>query len=256
MSVPKLRSPVVLVPGLLGYDRLRLFGWTVLSYFAGLPEALMAAGNRVLVARPSPTAGIAHRAAQLKGLLACEAAGEPVHIFAHSMGGLDSRYLISRLGMADRVLTLTTIATPHRGSSFADWGIHRLERVVKPLLALFDLPDEAFYDVTTAACRRFNDDVPDAPGVRYFSVAGRHDGHWRSPEWLFSHRVVLEAEGPNDGLVSLESASYGECTEVWEGDHLSLIRYGPNALAQACGRWRDYTPGYAALVRRLADEGF
>ena len=50
------------------------------------------------------------------------------------MGGLDARYLISRLGMADRVLSLTTLGTPHRGTSFADWGVSRLQRYLRPLL--------------------------------------------------------------------------------------------------------------------------
>jgi triacylglycerol lipase len=92
--------------------------------------------------------------------------------------------------------------------------------------------------------------------VRYFSVAGEHEGTWRRPEWLFSHRLVLAAEGPNDGLVSVASASYGESTEVWEGDHVGLIKYGANRVIQACARWRDYTRHYEGLVGRLADEGF
>lgn len=36
--------------------------------------------------------------------------------------GLDSRYMISRLKPPNvKVLSLTTIATPHRGSAFADY---------------------------------------------------------------------------------------------------------------------------------------
>ena len=48
-----------------------------------------------------------------------------IHIIAHSMGGLDSRYMISKLGMADRVLSLTTISTPHHGSPIADITVAR-----------------------------------------------------------------------------------------------------------------------------------
>ena len=43
-----------------------------------------------------------------------------VHIIAHSMGGLDSRRMIVDLGMADKVASLTTIGTPHRGTILAD----------------------------------------------------------------------------------------------------------------------------------------
>ncbi|MGC2697605.1 MAG: alpha/beta fold hydrolase [Candidatus Angelobacter sp.] len=45
-----------------------------------------------------------------------------IHIIAHSMGGLDSRYLLSKnlLGLAGRVKSLSTISTPHWGSPVAD----------------------------------------------------------------------------------------------------------------------------------------
>jgi triacylglycerol lipase len=255
MGTPKLRAPIVLVHGLLGFDRVKVGGYTLACYFPGIADFLTAAGNRVLEPRLSPTGGVAARAAQLKAFLDRHAPGERVHLVAHSMGGLDSRYLISRLGMANRVLTLTTIGTPHRGTAFADWGIHRLEGVLRPFLGMFGIPYQAFYDLTTASCRAFNEQVPDAPNVRYFSIAGRHDGHWLSPEWKLPQRVVTKAEGPNDGVVSLTSATYGETCEVWEGDHLSLVNWR-HPMGQVIGRGCDRKPAYSALVGRLADEGF
>lgn len=43
-----------------------------------------------------------------------------VHIVAHSMGGLDGRWVIAEGGLADRIDSLTTIATPHRGTSLGN----------------------------------------------------------------------------------------------------------------------------------------
>ncbi len=255
MNVPLLKAPIVLVHGLLGYDRVKVGSWTLAHYFSNLPERLQAAGNRVLVPCLSPTRGVAERAQQLKDFLDREAARQAVHLIGHSMGGLDCRYLTSRLGMADRVQTLTTIATPHRGSAFADWGVRNLEAMLKPLLHMFGIPRQAFYDLTRASCRQFNEAVPDAPGVRYFSVAGRYEGNWRSPEWLMSHRIVKQEEGDNDGVVSVTSATYGERIEVWEGDHLSLVNW-PHPASKALGLWKDRTPQFAALLRRLAEEGY
>jgi triacylglycerol lipase len=255
MIVPKLRSPVILVHGLLGFDEIKLCGYTLASYFPGIPELLRRAGNLVHVARVGKTCGVAERAAHLKSFINREVPNEPVHVMAHSMGGLDARYMVSRLGMADRVLSLTTLGTPHRGTSFADWGVRRLNRIVAPLLDLFSIPCQAFYDLTTRRCQQFNEEVPDAPGVRYFSVAGRHDGAWRSFHWKFLHTVVRKEEGENDGVVSLDSARYGESCEVWDGDHLSLVNW-PDPTAQAVGKWEDRTPRYGQLIRRLADEGF
>lgn len=255
MNVPKLRSPIVLVHGLLGFDELKLCGWTVASYFPGIPQFLRRAGNRVLTARLGMTHGIADRAAQLKAFLDERVPREPVHIIAHSMGGLDARYLIARLGMADRVLSLTTIGTPHRGTSFADWGVRRLERVLKPIFDLLSIPRQAFYDLTTESCRRFNEMVLDSPQVRYVSVAGRHTHDWRNLRWQLFHRLVEKAEGPNDGVVSLASARWGADHEVWDGDHLSLVNW-PDPVSQAAGRWQDRTPQYGRLIGRLADQGF
>lgn len=255
MATPKLRSPIVLVHGLLGFDEMKVGNRQVACYFPGIPEALRAAGNRVLLPRVSPTGGIAERAAQLKQFLDRESATEPVHLIAHSMGGLDARYMISRLGMADRVLSLTTLGTPHRGTTFADWGVHRLEGMVKPFLLMFGIPHQAFYDLTTASCRRFNEETPDAPGVRYFSVAGEHQGHWLSPEWHLPQHVVTRHEGPNDGIVSVASATYGEDTQVWQGDHLSLVNWSL-PMRQLPGVAPNRAPGYAQLLGRLREEGF
>src|SRR4051812_1188659 len=108
MLVPRLKAPIVLAHGLFGFDRLGV-GPVGIDYFPGIPAALRAAGNRVLVPRVRPMGGIADRAAQLKAFLDREAPGEPIHVFGHSMGGLDSRYMISCLGMAGRVLSLTTL---------------------------------------------------------------------------------------------------------------------------------------------------
>jgi triacylglycerol lipase len=255
MIIPQLRAPVVLVHGVLGFDEIKLCGWTFARYFPGIVDALRKPGNRVLVARLSPTRGVAERAAQLKAFINRHAPHEPVHILAHSMGGLDSRYMISRLGMAPRVLSLTTIGTPHRGSPFADWGVRRFARLLRPVFDLCGVPKQAFFDLTTTSCQRFNAEVPDAPGVRYFSVAGLHEDSWRSLRWRLLYQVVAAAEGDNDGVVSLTSARYGEDCQVWDGDHLTLVNW-PDPVALAGGKWQDRAPRYGRLVRRLADEGF
>jgi triacylglycerol lipase len=255
MELAKLRTPIVLVHGLLGFGEVRFGGVTLSQYFPGVAQQLRAAGNRVLVPNLSPTGGVADRAAQLKALIQREAPHDPVHLVAHSLGGLDSRYMISRLGMAHRVLSLTTLGTPHRGTTFADWGVATLSRVVKPIMQMLCLPTQAFLDLTTARCRIFNEEVPDVPGVRYFSVAGRHDGNLLTPEWYLSYNVVLQQEGVNDGVVSVASAKWGESTELWEGDHFSLVNW-LNPFAQNRGWGRNPAQRYGPLFRRLAAAGF
>ena len=250
MTLPTLRSPLVLVHGFLGFDELKVGGWTIARYFANLPEVLRAAGNRVYVARVSPTRGVVDRAVELRAMLDREFPSERVHLFGHSMGGLDARYAISRLGLASRVATLTTVGTPHRGTPFADWGVRRLSWWYRNVCTFLGLSHQAVNDLTTSACHQFNAEVPDATGVRYFSVAGQHTGDWRSPEWLLPHRVVSDAEGANDGIVSVASATWGESLDVWDGDHINLINWS-NPLARVRGLAADRTSQYAALLHRL-----
>jgi triacylglycerol lipase len=254
-AVPRLREPIVFLHGLFGYSRVRLGGWTFASYFANIPTLLEKAGNRVHVSQVHPIGSVAERAAQVKNFLTRVSPQEPVHLFAHSMGGLDARYMISRLGMADKVLTLTTIGTPHRGTAFADWGVRRFERLVGPALDLFGFSFQAFHDLTTANCLRFNEEIVDSSQVRYFSVAGQHVSGWHSPEWQLPHRIVAQAEGSNDGVVSVSSATYGERCEIWEGDHLSLVNW-LNPFSNMRGLCEERTPYYARLVQRLVELGY
>jgi len=262
MIIPALKAPLVLVHGLFGFNRIRFFSAiTIAEYFPGIVDSLRAAGNHVLVPTLSPTGGVAQRAQQLKDFLLRETSG-PVHILAHSMGGLDSRYMISKLGMAERVLSLTTLGTPHRGTTFADWGVSKFEHVVKPAFPALDflgIPYQAFYDLTTAHCRKFNEEVPNAAHVRYFSVGGKHDGNLLnsllSPEWVIPYSIVFNSEGPNDGVVSIASAQWGEGLEIWEGDHFSLVNW-LHPVAKNRTIFRDPTERYGGLLRRLADEGY
>src|SRR5215218_5629456 len=189
------RSPIVLVHGLLGLDRVKVGPYTLLRYFPEIEEALTAGGCRVGVPNLAKTRGVAHRAEQLRRFILDTFPDDRVHVIAHSMGGLDGRYMISRLGMEDRVRSLTTIGTPHRGAAFADWGIRRLGRSVKPLLHLWGIPTEAFDDLTTESCARFNELLPDAPGVRYFSVAGRCERKYLPPIWWAAAEVAMGEEG-------------------------------------------------------------
>jgi triacylglycerol lipase len=253
--IPKLRSPIVLVHGLAGHGEVHLGQIKVAEYFPGITEQLRQAGNEVLIPTLTPTGGVASRARELKAFLDKRLPREPVHLIAHSMGGLDSRYLISRLGMAERVLTLTTLGTPHRGTSFAEWGISRLGRILRPIFRMCRWPVQAFHDLTPRSCKRFNEETPNVAGVRYFSVAGRHDGNYLTPEWYLSYRVVLKNEGDNDGVVSMASATWGESTEVWDGDHFSLVNW-LNPFARNRGWWRNPGDRYGPMLGRLADEGF
>lgn len=130
------------------------------------------------------------------------------------MGGLDCRYLTSHLPRKFDVLSVTTIATPHRGSSFADHFLSTLGKARMPgFLSLLDLlpngggDGKAFDSLTLDSMRKFNEEVRNVEGVKYFSWGAVYEPGFVDT-WKWPHGVILEKEGPNDGLVSVESAKW------------------------------------------------
>ncbi|MCJ1469445.1 hypothetical protein MMC07_008078 [Pseudocyphellaria aurata] len=128
--------------------------------------------------------------------------------------GLDSRYMISRLKPPNvMVLSLTTIASPHRGSAFADYlfdriGQKRLSRLYGAFRTL-RIETGAFSQLTRRYMQEdFNPKTPDREGVRYFSYGATvQPSLWSA--FRQSHRIIEQAEGANDGLVSVKSSQWG-----------------------------------------------
>ncbi|KAG0265527.1 hypothetical protein BG011_004555 [Mortierella polycephala] len=118
------RHPIVLCHGLFGFDKMgpETIPPLQIHYWNGIQKALTKLGAKVVVARVPRTGAIQKRAEDLDRMLSRTMEGSPVNFVAHSMGGLDCRYLISHIRDKNYgVQSLTTFSTPHYGSPMMDW---------------------------------------------------------------------------------------------------------------------------------------
>ena len=251
--VARLQAPIVLAHGLFGFSRIGLGPLTLTTYFRGIPDELRAAGNRVLVTRVHPIAGVEFRARRLGDRILRAFPEEPVHIIGHSMGGLDARRLLADPFWPKRVLSLTTIGTPHLGTYLADFAKLRVGRVYR-LLDLMGLDPRGFLDITRRSARRFHR-LHDQPlDIPCFSLAG--DPPSTEVTWPLQrlHAMLSELEGPNDGLVSVASAqAFGTALPSWPADHLRQMNWMTPTPGSICPPVPDL---YAQVLDKLAALGF
>jgi triacylglycerol lipase len=248
------RYPVVFCHGMLAFSRLRFQVPVEPNYFSPLREFLRQRGVEALYPNVEPTGGVAARAEQLRDQIRSWSDG-PVNLIAHSMGGLDARCLIRRLGFADRVASLTSVATPHRGSALAEW-FHENFRASLPLTAALEAMGvnlDGFRDCRPAICRQFNEATPDHSDVHDFSYAAEVSPARLTPALRRAWNLISQVEGPNDGLVSSRSAQWGELLGVLHVDHFAQT---PDGLFVRAGENFDALGFYARLIEDLARRGF
>lgn len=114
----KTKYPIVLEHGLSGFDE--LFG--VYEYWYQIPWALQDGGAYVYVASTSPFNSSVQRGEQLLAQVQQVIAitGKPkVNLIGHSQGGIDVRYVAAV--RPDLVASVTTVGSPHKGASLADY---------------------------------------------------------------------------------------------------------------------------------------
>jgi triacylglycerol lipase len=285
--------PIVLLHGMAGFDELQNLPLGI-GYFNlalhGEPETF------ATLAPPYDSSEVRARAiaTQLDAILARTHAAK-VNLIGHSQGGLDARILASvhGLGYGDRIASITTIATPHRGTKLTDATLGLLEALPKNEVdaltdALLKLLQKSVYEVQTDPSLRaqlvglsedhmrkvFNPKYLDDPRVKYSSYAGRTnlqsgvfdcDGKYPNDPThvdvanpLFLPIAPLLA-GPlnhsNDGLVTVDSAKWGTFLQCVPADHLKEVGVLSVSQKQLVSRF-DHLEFFRIVVARIRRDGF
>lgn len=264
-AVCKTRYPLVLVHG-VGFRDLKY-----INYWGRIPKELIRNGATVYYGNQEAWGTIEYNAQDIKNKILHilkETGAEKVNIIAHSKGGLDSRYLISKLDMADCVATLTCMSSPHRGCKFVDLACKIPEKVYKAIAAFFDKRYKSFGDknpdfytasrqFATAHSKRFNEDVRDAEQVYYQSYASVMKSPFSDYILTIPYILARITDGENDGLVSVDSAKWGEFKGVLKNKYRRGISHGDIIdLRRDDYKKFDVIEHYVKIVSELKASGF
>ncbi len=267
----KTKYPLVLIHG-AGFRDLK---WPV--YWGRIPSVLEAQGATIYYGLQDCWASIETNAqviAERIDEILAESGSEKVNIIAHSKGGLDARMAASSCGCGSKIASITTIATPHHGSKTID----KLFAIPRPLwnIAAFAVnnwirivgdkkPDflKLCEDFTTEKMRIFNNNNPDVPGVYYQSFACVMSHPFSDINLSTANVAIKHIEGPNDGLVSVDSAIWGETHAILRSNsfrgisHLDAIDLLRHCLTGKQGNGvSDICKFYVDLVEDLRERGF
>ena len=271
------RYPLVFLHGLAGFDSLL----NVMDYWIGVDDLLPERGYLVDIHNVPAFDTTYVRTEEWSIILAGlvdEGIGRRFNLIGHSQGGMDARYLASNLDPEHRIVSITTVSTPHQGTSVADalsGAINGLPFDGALIDAMFDMGSQLFgiegenlsgqlEGMSIENMEVFNQETPDRADVQYFSWAGRscryfqfscqneQDGETVSSFFLLAHAYIEAEEGDNDGLVSVESAHWGEFLGVISADHMDEVGHRFDLSSQPF----DSTEFYLSEARRLAAAGF
>lgn len=264
--VCKTKYPLLMLHGVGFRD------FKYINYWGRIPKQLIKNGAEVYYGHQEALGTIESNGYMVKDkiLEIIEQTGcEKVNIIAHSKGGLDARFTVTTLNMAEYVASLTTISTPHRGSALADFGIERLSdkmfrsiagRVDKYFLKIGDKNPNfytAMQQFTKEYAEKFNNETPDREGVYYQSYMSLMKNCFSHSLLAIPYLIMCREDKRNDGLVCLESARWGEFRGIFTNRHRRGISHGDMIdLTRENYKSFDITETYINLVADLKNKGF
>ena len=257
----KTKYPVVLVHGMMVKDM------SIRPAFRGITDFLRRQNVTVYVSHQDAIGAVATNAAQLKdeilSILEKEKC-DKVNLIAHSKGGVDSRYMISSLGMENCVASLTTLSTPHHGSGLSVKLLKMPHFMAKFIALCYDTffrilgdrkPDlyQLGQDLTIPSMPAFNESVPNAPSVYYQSFSSIAP-HKKAFLRYIPYRISRYCEQDDtDGVVSVSSSKWGNYRGSIgaDVDHFKMVGiYGSKKKLTGVGLF------YLHIIQELRSMGF
>jgi len=239
------KYPIMFIPGLIVGHKLYEWAQVVDHVRKTAPLFAVHARQRGML--------LAERAHHLKETIKAHYEDEKLHLFGHSAGGIDARYMLAKYPeMRRQIVSLTTCGTPHLGTKIADnyfrdfanseldemlTGGEKAEKIVKELTT----PEMIRLNDEMETRRHLNNQVFCLP-IYIGSIFKTGISNWSG------YRTLCKDGLANDGTVTVKSQTYGRIIQLIEGDHKCAtlpFRYG--------WPWQTdkYKEVFAALLKRI-----
>lgn len=267
------KYPILMIHGMGFRDR------KLLCYWGRIPKNLRQYGARIFFGNQDANASIEFNAALLRNSLKkclAESGAEKVNIIAHSKGGAEARFLASSLGMSCHIASITTISTPHNGSSTMD----KIMKLPKPIMKAGSLITDVFMAIsgdskpetyrcleqlTTSYMSEFNKKNPDIEGIYYQSFAFAMKNPFSDIFMAVPYIAVKFMNGRSDGFLTAEEVSWGNFRGIYTGmgrrgiSHLDEVDMRRMRLSREeplnKNEISDITQFYAEIVSELKGMG-
>lgn len=214
------KYPILLVHGVFFRDTV------FFNYWGRIPEELKYNGAKIFYGKHASASSVEDSAKELAARIdkiLKKTGAQKVNIIAHSKGGLDCRFAIAKCGIKEKVASLITINTPHRGCLFADYLLEKIPVDVKEQVAntynkaLRIMGEKnadflsAVNNLTDEFCTTLDNELGIPEGIYTKSVGSVMEKASGGMFPLnFSYHLAANFDGINDGLVSEKSFKWGE----------------------------------------------
>lgn len=260
------KYPIIMLHG-IGFRDVKY-----VNYWGRIPKELIKYGAKIYYGHQEAWGTVENNAREVREKIfeiMKENKCSKVNIIAHSKGGLDARFLITGLNMGQYVASLTTISTPHRGSEVMNLLVKLPNNIYKFITNLIDKSYKKLGDKNPNAyvssrqllpeyCVDFNKRIGNDNRVFYQSYTSVMKNIFSDSLLCIPYGIMKAmGAGENDGLVTIESAKWGDFRGTFRNKYRRGISHGDIIdLKREDYKLYDSVETFVHIVSNLKEKGF
>lgn len=203
------KAPILLIPGVIAPNNLK--------YWKYFNSPILDEHKHYHICKIDHWGTLEKRSQQIDSYIAQNLGYSNFHIISHSKGGLDLYYLLKiRPELAKQIITHTAISSPFKGSTIAKLFVYIL-------YPFHFIPRIKEIGMTLREIANYTTQYNHYKFKQFYIASNISNLLFTYPLFIFTYVLLKLTEGPNDGFVSINSATHGDCLKIENTDHVGLI---------------------------------